>query len=250
MEHRHATSMYQQRYVDVHSMSVSQSCLCSFLCNPYITLQFLFSCYNGDSNPYNTMYDYSLDFHVLAKKSLQVTNEEQHIVWKEYGLRLHIPCNTLPDDCSCFNLTISVSLSGNFELPEDGVLVSAVYSFTHDLGDRELRKQVTLEMQHCASVHVLKDLRVLRAVSPSYKFEVVPGGHFADGYSMIKLHHFSCFAIFFLNIRSFFFPRPFEYSARAYYLNILPSSFWVQIFITRNIEAIHTVCHIIQHIYT
>ena len=28
-----------QRYVDVHSMSVSQSCLCSFLCNPYITLQ-------------------------------------------------------------------------------------------------------------------------------------------------------------------------------------------------------------------
>ena len=28
-----------KRYVDVHSMSVSQSCLCSFLCNPYITLQ-------------------------------------------------------------------------------------------------------------------------------------------------------------------------------------------------------------------
>ena len=26
-------------YVDVHSMSVSQSCLCSFLCNSYITLQ-------------------------------------------------------------------------------------------------------------------------------------------------------------------------------------------------------------------
>ena len=28
-----------KRYVDVHSMSVSQSCLCSFLCNSYITLQ-------------------------------------------------------------------------------------------------------------------------------------------------------------------------------------------------------------------
>ena len=27
-----------KRYVDVHSMSASQSCLCSFLCNPYITL--------------------------------------------------------------------------------------------------------------------------------------------------------------------------------------------------------------------
>ena len=31
-----------KRYVDVHSMSVSQSCLCSFLCNPYITLQIFY----------------------------------------------------------------------------------------------------------------------------------------------------------------------------------------------------------------
>ena len=29
-----------KRYVDVHSMSVSQSCLCSFLCNPYIHFKF------------------------------------------------------------------------------------------------------------------------------------------------------------------------------------------------------------------
>ena len=28
------------RYVDVHSMSVSQSCLCPFLCNPYIHFKF------------------------------------------------------------------------------------------------------------------------------------------------------------------------------------------------------------------
>ena len=36
---RYYASMYQQGYIDVHSMSVSQSCLCPFLCNPYITLQ-------------------------------------------------------------------------------------------------------------------------------------------------------------------------------------------------------------------
>ena len=29
-----------KRYVDVHSMSVSQSCPCSFLCNPYIHFKF------------------------------------------------------------------------------------------------------------------------------------------------------------------------------------------------------------------
>ena len=33
------TSMYPQRYVDVYSISVFQSHLRSFLCNPYITLQ-------------------------------------------------------------------------------------------------------------------------------------------------------------------------------------------------------------------
>ena len=31
--------IYQQMYFDVHSMSVSQSCLRSFLCNPYITFR-------------------------------------------------------------------------------------------------------------------------------------------------------------------------------------------------------------------
>ena len=33
------TSTYLCWYIDVYSMSVSQSCLCSFLCNPYITLR-------------------------------------------------------------------------------------------------------------------------------------------------------------------------------------------------------------------
>ena len=29
-----------KRYVDVHSMSVSESCLCSFLCNPILHFKF------------------------------------------------------------------------------------------------------------------------------------------------------------------------------------------------------------------
>ena len=32
--------------IDVHSVSMSQSCLCSFLCNPYITLQISIYLYN------------------------------------------------------------------------------------------------------------------------------------------------------------------------------------------------------------
>ena len=171
-------------------------------------------------------------------------------MWKGYGLRLRIPRNSLPHDFNHCHLKIAVSLSGNFELPEDGVLVSAVYSFTHDLGDRELKNPVTLEMQHCASADVLNDLCVLRATNTSYVFEEVPGGYFANGYSVIKLNCFSLFTTFLKRVRSFFSlsQRPFEYCARVYYTNILQFSFWFQIFVIQNLEAIHTVrfnCYIL-----
>ena len=133
---------------------------------------------------------------VLAEKSLQVTNEEQHFVWEEYGLRLHIPHNSLPDDCSHCHLKIAASLSGNFKLPEDGVLVSAVYSFTHGLGDRQLRNPVTLEIQHCATNNTVSNgLRFLKANADSNKLEVIRGGSFGSGYAVIKLNHFSSFGI-------------------------------------------------------
>ena len=35
-----STYMYLCWYINVYSMSVSQSCLCSFLCNPYIHFEF------------------------------------------------------------------------------------------------------------------------------------------------------------------------------------------------------------------
>ena len=120
---------------------------------------------------------------------MQVTNEEQHIVWKEYGLRLHITPNSLPEDLNQCNVKIEVALSGNFQLPEDGVLVSAVYSFSHDLGNKELRHSVTLEMQHCANTSTLNDLRVVRAMDVHGKFEFLPGADFnrSDGYGAINL---------------------------------------------------------------
>ena len=171
-------------------------------------------------------------------------------MWEGYGLRLHIPHNCLPDDCDHCHLKIAVSLAGSFELPKDGILVSAVYSFTHDLGDRELRNPVTLEMQHCASANVLNDLCVVRATNTPYIFEEVPGGCFANEYSVIKLNHFSLLSTFWKHVcsfgtdfvRSFLSPSPFEYCAKVYYTNISQFSFWFEIFIIRNLETIHTVC--------
>ena len=46
---------------------------------------------------------------VIAERTVQVTNEEQRIIWEGYGLRHFIPPNSLPDDCSQFTLKIAVS---------------------------------------------------------------------------------------------------------------------------------------------
>ena len=92
---------------------------------------------------------------------------------------------------------MQVALSGKFELQEDGVLVSAVYFFSHDMGDKELRHSVTLDMQHCANTSSLNDLCVVKSIGVSYKFKIFPGGNFthSEGYGVINLRRFSGYSI-------------------------------------------------------
>ena len=179
---------------------------------------------------------------------MPVTNEVQHIVWDGYGLRLKIPRNALPVDCNQFRLKMEVALSGEFQLPKDSVLVSAVYSFSHNLGDKELVCPVTLEMQHCVTTTALSDLSIIRAQLHSNKFDVVPGGNFTStqGYGIIKLPYFSRFAIALRRIRKLFSPSPspFEYCAKIYYTKILHLQFNFNFFIIRNLEALSKVCYI------
>ena len=188
---------------------------------------------------------------MLEEMTVQVTNEEQHILWEEYGLRLHIPHDVLPDGCKVCNLKIAVSLSGNFQL-EDCVPVSGVYSFKHDLGDRKLRKPVTLEMQHCATSAVWSGLQFLRANHNSNKFTVVPGGIFLpdDHYGKIKLDNFSNLIIAFVRklFSIFSSPSPIptvspcEYRAQLYYTDTACLSFQSNLYILQNLTINFKVC--------
>ena len=135
---------------------------------------------------------------VIAQKTVEVTNEEQHIEWEGYGLRLYIPHNSLPRTCSQFQLKMALSKVEDYKLPtKNGILVSGVYSFSHNLGERKLRQPATLEIQHC--VKSLTQLSIIRCheTSPPYQFEIVPGGRFdrTDGYGAIGLDHFCGFGI-------------------------------------------------------
>ena len=178
---------------------------------------------------------------VVADKAVEVTNEEQDIVWEGYGLRLHIPPNSLPEGRSQFMLNMEVGLSGEFQLPENGVLVSAVYSFSHNMGSEELREPVFMEMEHCASN--LDHLSFIKADVFSRKFEVIQTSTCAyeKGKGTIKLFHFSGFAIVkFIRthlLRMFIH----DYCCKIFYTSIFYKSFRFEACIIRKLEAIEQV---------
>ena len=197
---------------------------------------------------FSTLIHFNLDFdsNVLAEKTVQVTNKEQYIVWEGYGLRLYIPHNSLPEDVKQCHLQMQVALSGKFDLPEDCILVSAVYSFSHDLGDKELRHSVTLEMQHCANTSALKDLCVVRSIDVPYKFEIIPGGDFtqSNGYGVINLRRFSRYSIWKRICSIFSSSDDFDYCAKIYYTNISRHQFDFEFVIIRDLDALAKVCDV------
>ena len=138
---------------------------------------------------------------MISEKTVEVTNEEQDIDWKGYGLRLHIPSNSLPEDCSQLQLKMTVSRPKDYKLPaEDGILVSAVYSFSHNLGETKLRQPATLEMQHFVASSSYSPLCIIQSneISPPFQFQVLEGGTFddRDGYGRIQLDHFCSMAVY------------------------------------------------------
>ena len=183
---------------------------------------------------------------VMAEKTVKVTNEEQHIVWEGYGLRLHIHPNSLPEDCSELQLNMTVSRARDCELPdEDGILVGAVYSFGHNLGGRKLRKKATLEMQHYVVSGSYAPLCIVQSdtLTAPHKFFAIDGGNFnsTNGYASIELDHFCSFSVYLKwYISSLIWNI--KCCAVLYYTNIHRHSFQFKLFIAPQLDAVLKVC--------
>ena len=133
---------------------------------------------------------------MIEEKEFTVPNQDNPFDWKEYGIRLHFPKdNLLPSVGEC-RINIRVSLSGQFQLPEDSDLLSPVFWITASC---KFTQPVTLEIQHCA----LKDEAILSQLSfvsakcsqkdLPYRFKQLDGGMFTrhSSYGSIDLNHFS-----------------------------------------------------------
>ena len=134
---------------------------------------------------------------VIAQQTFTLTQEAVDLKFEGYGFKLHVPEGSLPEEVSETQLNVRVSLSGQFQLPTNCELISAVYwvSSLH-----KFMKAITVEIQHCAALSTDEQSEQLTFIHTKctqkelpYVFEEQVGGifsrHSSDG--SVSLSHFS-----------------------------------------------------------
>ena len=131
-------------------------------------------------------------------------------------------------------LCIQASLSGDYQLPDDGVLVSGVYWLSLHPHVERFDKKVTVSLQHCASDDDSSISFVTAKCTQEtlpYTFKpLLPGGSFdVSGEGTVLVDHFSALVVSAGHI--------FEYAVCTYYLPMQ----------VHNITHIHIT--VIPHLY-
>ena len=133
---------------------------------------------------------------VVAETTFTLTPEAQSFEFTGYGFKLHVPKCSLPAKVSETQLNVRVSLSGQFQLPTDCELISAVYwvSCPH-----KFTKPLVVEIQHCAALSSDNQCEQLTFVRTMCTQKELPytfteeGGVFShhSSYGSLSLSHFS-----------------------------------------------------------
>ena len=122
--------------------------------------------------------------------------------WEGHGFKLHIPAGALNPTDPPLELTITASLSGSFQLPDNTHLMSGVYWIAFP---KRFLNPVTVEVQHCALVeHSDQPITSLSFATAKctqkelpYNFRFLKEGEFSSKscYATIKMSHFSAVAV-------------------------------------------------------
>ena len=178
---------------------------------------------------------------VIGQTTLIITRSAQHFKWDGHGLEIHVPPNTLPPEIDHCVLQIYVSLSGQYKLPDNNELASAIY-WIRPIPYCKFAQPVTLQLQHCAQKSHLKNLSFIRAVCTQdklpYTFTKLDGrGVFSEEsrFGSIKLEHFSGFAIAAEGDAEML------YTAGLYYIGLGLRSWEIHLVVNRDTEVYNTV---------
>ena len=193
----------------------------------------------------STGYLRGLDF--IGEISVLITSKAQTFHWEDYGLKFHIPPGALPPGMKQCELLIKVGISGQFILPKNTSLVSAVY-WLHSEPRCEFSQPLTLEIQHCATSSQTSRLRFAKCSDTSlpYNFDILEGGDFSqDAYGRIQLHGFSLIIVLKRLLQPFtwlFGVDDLKYHARVYYLWRGENRKEIHFVITKDLQAHAMVC--------
>ena len=176
---------------------------------------------------------------IIAQAKVELTpNKPLDFHWKGHGFKIHIPAGAISEERGPVTLCIQASLSGEYQLPDDGVLVSGVYWLSLHPHVERFDRKVTLSLQHCASV---TDDSALSFVTTKctqkqlpYTFEALSGGIFSLKSSAIQVTSFSGFSI-----RDIFSAK--QYTFSVFYTRKKLNEYEVHITVTRDLKLIRKV---------
>ena len=137
---------------------------------------------------------------IVARTTVEITPDQPlNFHWEGHGFKVHIPAGAIRRERGRVTLCIQASLSGDYQLPDDGVLVSGIYWLSLHPHVERFDKKVTIDIEHCASNGDDLTLSFITAkctqeVLP-YTFKPLPGGVFSKTKSIIQVNNFSCFAV-------------------------------------------------------
>ena len=129
-----------------------------------------------------------------GEKSVVVYSSHGQLVqWN--GLKLHIHEGSLPEGVHQCKIYIKVSLAGQYEIPENSCLVSAIFWLRCEPKCKFI-KPITVEIQHCSTKENLSRLKIVRAFCSQkqlpYKFDLLGGRFNADtSYGAVEVTSFS-----------------------------------------------------------
>ena len=171
---------------------------------------------------------------IIAQTEIELTPAEpMSYYWESHGFKIDIPAGAISTESGPVSLRIQASLSGDYELPDEHVLVSAVYWLAlHP--PVKLVKKVTISVQHCATYN--GSLSFVRAKSTQatlpYTLKPLPGGMFSESeYGSIEVEHFSGFG---LSSNS----DSFRYYICTYYVSTFHNTWNVYISVTQKKDVL------------
>ena len=128
-----------------------------------------------------------------------VGDKPQKLEWPGYGFYIEVPDGALPPGVTA-HVPVKVMLAGQFELPKDSQLVSAIYWVS---SSEVFLKEVVVNIQHCAVITSEEQCSEFKFIVARYsqkelpyKFEKRDGlFNMHTQYAAIKVKQFSLFGI-------------------------------------------------------